>query len=123
VARPTPRQQLARVAAPAAFLAAATIAILLVRAGLREDDPAPAGTNAAATTVATTTQAPTTTRRRPATTRTTQTQPEPVYHVIESGDTFGTLASQYDTTVDRLEQLNPGVDTTALVVGQRVRVG
>jgi LysM repeat protein len=104
------------VAAPAAFLAAATIFVLLVRAGLRDEEPAPAAT--ATRTVTTVRTQPTTTRR------TTQTQPQaaPVFHVVESGDTFGTIASQYDTTVDRLEQLNPGVDTTTLVVGQRVRV-
>lgn len=102
----------ARIAAPAAFLAAATIAVLLVRRALSDDRSGPA-TTVLATTVATT--ARTTTVSRPRT-------PPRRYYRIESGDTFGSLASRFDVSVERLLELNPGVDPSSLRVGQKIRV-
>ena len=43
-------------------------------------------------------------------------------YTVQSGDTFGSIASKTGTTVARLEQLNPGVDPAALHVGQKIRV-
>jgi LysM repeat protein len=42
---------------------------------------------------------------------------------IRSGDTLAVIAERFGTTVDRLMELNPGVDPTALRVGQALRVG
>jgi len=42
--------------------------------------------------------------------------------VIQSGDTFGTVAAKFDTTVEALQALNPDVSTNSLSVGQRIRV-
>lgn len=53
---------------------------------------------------------------------TTTEQPEPRFYTIERGDTFGSVAAEFDTTVERLIELNPGVDTTELRIGQRIRV-
>ncbi len=106
---------LARVAAPAALLLAATVAILLVRDGLHADDePEPPAA------VRTTTAATTTTTRTAATT--TRPQPAARYHVIEPGDTLLVISERFDTTVTALLRLNPGVDPTNLVVGRRIRV-
>jgi LysM repeat protein len=106
------RQLATRLAAPAAFLAGITVAVLLVRAGLNEDET----TTAAQTSVATT--------RAAATTAVTQTaiQPTPVFVEVESGDTLDQIALDNDTSVERLLELNPGLDPTALQVGQRIRV-
>ena len=107
--------QIARFAAPAAFLLAVTIAVLLVRSGL--DD----GRTSATTTSVTTT----TTTTRPATTRRTTTstpRPPREFYEIQSGDTFATIAAEYDTTVEELLLLNPDVDPQALRIGQRIRV-
>jgi len=117
---PRRRQELARYGVPAAFLAAATIAILLVKAGL--DD----GSASSPATVATTTSPATT---QPTTTisltnsGTTTTAAAGRYHTIESGDTLGSIALEYDTTVEELVRLNPDVDPTALRPGDRLRVG
>jgi LysM repeat protein len=110
--------RLARYAAPAAFLLAATIAILLVRAGL---DNGEAGTPPPATTTEVT---PTTTEQVPGTTETgTGTVPaDAEFYEIEPGDTLAVIADQYDTTVEELLVLNPDVDPVALTVGQRIRV-
>ena len=110
--------RLARYAAPAAFLLAATIAILLVRAGLDNGDtsaPPPATT---------TDVAPTTTEQEPGTTDTgTGSVPaDAEFYEIEPGDTLAVIADQYDTTVEDLLLLNPDLDPVALTVGQRIRV-
>ena len=45
-----------------------------------------------------------------------------VYHVIESGDTFSLLAVKYETTKAKIEELNPGVDSRKIRLGQKIRV-
>jgi LysM repeat protein len=106
------RRRLVRLAAPAAFLLAITIAVLLVRAGLRADDdeqPEP-------TTVArTTTQIRTPTATRPS-------RPRARTYTVEEGDTLDQIALDFDTTVERLLELNPAVEPTELRPGQRIRV-
>ena len=105
------RRLATRLAAPAAFLAGITVAVLLVRAGLSDGET----TTAAQTSVATTTAA-TTGRTQ------TATQAAPVFVEVESGGTLDQIALDNDTTVEQLLQLNPGLDPTALQVGQRIRV-
>jgi LysM repeat protein len=109
---PRRRRELTRFAAPVAFLAAATIAVLLIKAGLKDTSSAPV------TTTAPTTQRTTATH---STARTTTHAAR--YYVIHSGDTLGSVAAKEDTTVDALVRLNPGIDPQALHVGQRIRVG
>jgi LysM repeat protein len=106
------RQLATRLAAPAAFLAGITVAVLLVRAGLNDSET----TTAAQTSVATTTAAATTAETEIA------TEPTPVFVEVEAGGTLDQIALDNDTTVEQLLQLNPGLDPTALQVGQRIRV-
>ncbi len=44
------------------------------------------------------------------------------YYTVRKGDTFGSIAAKEGTTVAQLEQLNPGVCSNALQVGQKLRV-
>jgi LysM repeat protein len=122
---PRTRRELTRYGAPAAFLVAVTIAVLLVKAGLSGGDGSTTTVAASATTRPTTTGR-TTTRlvltTPTGTTTTATTAQEGEYYVIETGDTLGTIAEKYDTTVEELVRLNPGVDPTALRVGDRIRV-
>ncbi len=113
------RANLARFGAPAAFLAGVTVAVLLVRAGLSAPDgpPATAPTTAAATAERTTSRTRTT---RTTTAATTAEQPR--FYTIQEGDTYGSIAAEFDTTIDRLRELNPDVDPTQLTIGQRIRV-
>ncbi len=115
--RPKPHSDWTRYAAPAAFLLAATIAILLIRSGLRE------GSDTGTTKVPTKTAVVTTARGR------TTTKPKPkrstgaaAFYTVVAGDTFVTIASKNGTTVARIESLNPGVKSTSLFIGQRIRV-
>ena len=119
---PRTRRQLKRYGAPAAFLAAVTIAVLLVKAGLNSDK---GGRTTAATprvTARTTTAAGTTTRLV-LTDTTLTTTAAAQYYDVESGDTLGSIASKYGRTVEELLALNPGIDPAALRIGQRIRVG
>ncbi len=98
-----------RVIAPVAFLAAVTIAVLLVRSGLRH--------HAATTTTTTTATAPI----LPTITTTPQPSRRRFYR-IRSGDTLGSIAIRFHTTVGQLRRLNPKVDPHALSPGERIRV-
>jgi LysM repeat protein len=42
--------------------------------------------------------------------------------VVQGGDTLGSIAQKYNTTVDELMTVNPGIDPTALHIGQKIRV-
>jgi LysM repeat protein len=121
---PRRRRELTRFGAPAAFLAAATIAVILIKAGLSDGSGAEPTTVGAIPTAAATTTAPRVTSQLVLTesTPTTTTVAEGQYYVIQSGDTLGSIALKYDTTVEELVRLNPDVDPTALHVGQRIRV-
>ena len=123
---PRRRRELTRYGAPAAFLAAVTIGVILIKAGLN------GGTGSTTTvglsTTAATTTKPTTTKlvltAPPSTTATTTetTTAGAQYYTVQSGDTLGSIAQKYGTTVDALTTLNPGIDPTALHIGQRIRV-
>jgi LysM repeat protein len=116
------RRRLARLGAPVAFLLGVTIAVLLVRSGLEH------GTRTARTsTTRPVTHASTAaggTAPRQASTARTATTPAGAgrYYTVRKGDTFGSIAAKEGTTVTALESLNPGVSSTSLQVGQKIRV-
>jgi LysM repeat protein len=103
------RKRIARWVAPVAFLAAITIGALVVRAGLRQGQHHP---NPATTTVASKKKKGHGHGQRNA--RQTYT--------IQSGDTLGSIAAKTGTSIARLQQLNPGIDPSALQVGDKIRV-
>jgi LysM repeat protein len=98
------RRMAARYGAPLAFLAAVTIAVLLVRAGMdeatRRNEP-PGG---------------------PTPTATQRAKPTATFYVVRAGDTIGAIAPRFGLTAAELVTLNPGIEPTALRVGQRIRV-
>jgi len=125
---PRRREQLTRYGAPAAFLAAVTIAAILVKAGLNGSSTTTVAITSSSTAW-TTTAVPTTTKlvltAPPGSTTTTTTEtttPGAEYYVVVSGDTLGSIAQKYNTTVDELTTLNLGIDPTALTVGQKIRI-
>jgi LysM repeat protein len=101
------RSRITRWAAPVAFLAAVTIGALVIRAGFQH------GKQHA--------QTPTTT----VTTKKGHGHGHGRHrrmYTIQSGDTLASIASKTGTTVRQLEKLNPGINPTALRVGERIRV-
>jgi LysM repeat protein len=125
---PRRRQELTRYGAPAAFLAAVTIAVVLIKAGLSgSSGESPSTVGALPPTASTRTSTAQTTTKlvltTPAvTTATETTTPGAKYYTVQSGDTLGSVAQKYSTTVEQLLTLNPGVDPTALHIGQRIRI-
>jgi LysM repeat protein len=107
---------LSHYAAPAAFLLAATIAVLLIRAGLEHGGTAPTTRTLPPPpprkTVATSTVKPAK-KPPPAATR---------FYTVVAGDTFGTISSKTRVPVARIQQLNPNVQSTALYIGQKIRI-
>jgi LysM repeat protein len=110
----------ARFAASAAFLAAAIVAVLLVRSAL--DDGSPSQPASPSTTQTQGGTAARTTTGAEVTLPAATTAVEPVFYVIEAGDTLETVAEEQGTTVEQLLVLNPDVDPVALTIGQRIRV-
>ena len=43
-------------------------------------------------------------------------------YTIEAGDTLGSIASDNEVTVERIQELNPQLDPQALTAGQRIRL-
>jgi LysM repeat protein len=103
------RRRFTRYAAPVAFLLAVTIGVLVVRAGFEHGR---SQAKAPTTTVAVKKKAH----------RHAHARVRAKTYTVKSGDTLGTIAGKTGTSVARLEQLNPGIDPTALRIGQTIRV-
>ena len=43
-------------------------------------------------------------------------------YVVKEGDTLGDIAEETGVPVERLEELNPGLDQFSLVAGQRIKL-
>lgn len=95
----------ARVGAPLAFLAAVTVAVLLVRAGMDE---------------AARRNEPAVDRGKPAATKPSSGSKR--FYVVRPGDTLGAIAPRFDLTEAELVALNPSIEPTSLRIGQRIRV-
>jgi LysM repeat protein len=91
---------------PAAFLLVATVAVLLVRSGLRSGHHSP---HASSPPPVTTTVAHTATVAKR-------------YWIVRAGDTFGVIAARTGVPLATLQKLNPNVQPTALFIGQRIRL-
>lgn len=112
------RATLARYAAPAAFLLAVTVAVLIIRAGLSREE----GATPPAATPTVTAQSPTPGPGRATTAPGTRTAAAARFYEIEAGDTLAVVADRFDTTVEQLLVLNPEIDPVSLRIGQRIRV-
>jgi LysM repeat protein len=108
-----------RYVGPAAFLLAATIAIVLIRAGMNAGKSPSAGTTATipappVRTVSTTT--PTTKRTK------TTTASEKQFWTVQAGDTFGVISAKSGVSVATIQRLNPKASSTTLFIGERLRI-
>ena len=104
------RSRFTRYAAPVAFLLAVTIGVLVVRSGFEH------GKHQAKTPTTTVTAKKGKTHHR------AHARVRRRTYTVQSGDTFASIAGKTGTSVAQLEQLNPGVDPTALRIGQTIRV-
>lgn len=90
--------------APAAFLLAVTVAVVLIRAGMN------AGSKATPARKTTTTIAAHV--RKPA----------KRFWTVRAGDTFAVISSQTGVPVATIARLNPRSTSTSLHIGQKVRI-
>jgi LysM repeat protein len=106
-----------RYVAPAAFLLAATVAVLLIRSGLHS------GRTGSATTLPTrTTPHKTVAGSTSTSARTTTSATAPRFWTVQAGDTFGVISSKSGVPVATIEKLNPNVKSTSLFIGQKLRL-
>jgi LysM repeat protein len=111
-----PREDWRRYVAPAAFLLAATIAVVLIRSGLH------AGAPAATTAVVTAAQKTVSTSGNATSGRTTTSSSTPRFWTVQAGDTFGVISSKSGVPVATIQKLNPNVKSTSLFIGQKLRL-
>jgi LysM repeat protein len=88
-------------AAPAAFLLAATVAVVLIRAGFESGG---SGTTQPPTVAATTGKS------------------TPRYWTVRAGDTYAVISRSTGVSVVVIRRLNPGVSSISLFIGQRIRI-
>jgi LysM repeat protein len=126
MARPTSRRTLAHYGAPAAFLLAATILAILIHSAVGGGStPGRTATTLGPVPRTSTAKVPTQkthTSTNANTSTTGATVAGAQYATVQTGDTFGSIATRNNTSVSELETLNPGVSSNSLQVGQRIRV-
>jgi hypothetical protein len=108
------RPSLARLLAPLALIlfAVAVLAVVLGSGVLGGDED---GSDTARTS-----DRPAATEGR--TTRDRQRQRVPATYTIKANDTLSGIAAANDTTVERLQELNPELDPQGLVAGQKIKL-
>jgi len=115
-----PRRDWRRFVAPAAFLLAATVAVLLIRSGLHK------GTTATTTTRAVTVAPRKTIGATTTTTKTNKKKKKPRsavrFYTVQAGDTFGVISAKSGVAVATIEDLNPNISSTSLFIGEKVRI-
>jgi LysM repeat protein len=108
------REDWRRYAAPAAFLLAVTIAVVLIRSGINSGkSPPPAGAPAATTTSPATTTTRKKTKKAPAAQR---------YWTVQAGDTFNVISAKTGVPVGTIARLNPNASSTSLYIGEKIRI-
>ncbi len=96
-------------AAPAAFLLAVTIAVLVGRAVLdRGGTASPAPAPAARTAVTTT--------------KKVAAKPHHRLYTVRAGDTLAAIAARSGIPLAQLRLLNPNLEPTALFIGEKIRL-
>ena len=114
---PARRAWAPRILAPLAFFAAATALVLLVHGALNAE------TESATAPTATLGGSGQANERSGETREKKQQAPRRKrFYRIRAGDTLEAIALRFDTTVDELLTLNPGVDANSLTPGQRIRI-
>lgn len=93
---------LRRYVAPAAFLLAATIAVVVIQSGLRSGKSDSTPPAAASTRVV--------------------HHLRPKFWTVRAGDTFAVISSKTGVPVKRIERLNPKAASTSLFIGERLRL-
>jgi LysM repeat protein len=115
-----PRRSPARWLAPLALVAAA-LALLVVLTSSSSNQPTQDSAPITAPTGSTPKRRATTSTPAAAT-GTTGTTPAQKTYTVQAGDILATVSQKTGVSVERLRQLNPGLDANAMTVGQRIKL-
>jgi LysM repeat protein len=105
-----------RYAAPAAFLLAVTLAVVLIRSGINSGK----ARSPAAAPVSTQSHVTTTTKKKKKKTKKVPSSQR--YWTVEAGDTFNVISSKTGVPVATIARLNPNASSTSLYIGERIRI-
>lgn len=109
----------ARFAAPVAFFLAAIVLVLIVQSAIGSDSE---GAETETTNPATAPATQPSPGAQSAGSPTTPATPRRRFYRVRRGDTLELIAERFETDVERLLTLNPGIDPLGLTVGQRIRL-
>lgn len=103
-------RHLAHFGVPLLFLLAVTIVVLIVHGGFSSGSQSHVASSST---------------KKSTTTALTTTQPvaKAKTYTVQTGDTLGAIAVRFHVSVDDIVALNPGIQPTALRVGQKIKVG
>ena len=100
--RPSSTGYVARIAAPVVFLIAVIALVgIVVQSGVMDGSTEPTATP---------------------TVKATKSTSVTKKYLVQSGDSWSSIAERFNTSVDKLQALNPDLSTTTLVVGIRIVV-
>jgi LysM repeat protein len=109
------RRSPARWLAPLALVACAVAVYSVVNANLLSDDPASTGS--------TTAKSATTAKNRTVSERSgSKRRRRARTYTVQSGDTLSSIAVKTGVSLERIQELNPKLDSNALQTGQRVKL-
>jgi LysM repeat protein len=115
-----PRRSPLRWLAPLALVACAFAVYSVVNATLLSSDEAPA-TSPTTGRTSTASHAKGGSASSKSTSRSKNTKAKRAY-IIKSGDTLSSIAEKTGVSLERIQQLNPKLDSNALQTGQRVKL-
>jgi len=111
------RSVMLRILAPTALIVFGIALAVIITSANKSSDSGGISTNAAEKQRDL--GASTTKSRRTHTTR--DKLPQRVY-VVKSGDTLGSISEKVGVSVEKLQELNPGLDQFALTAGQKLKI-
>ena len=112
-----------RLLAPIAIIVFGVALLLILSSGGSSGGSSSTGPNAAEKRdLGATTRTRTKRHRQRTSTSTTSTTPSGGVYVVKQGDTLAGIAEKTQVTVERLQELNPGLDQFSLVAGQRIKL-
>jgi LysM repeat protein len=108
------RRSPARWLAPIALVACAVVVYSVVNGGLLSDEPASTSPASKSSTTSRTGSERSKAKRRAAKRRRTYT--------VKAGDTLSSIAVKTDVSLERIQELNPELDSQSLQTGQLVKL-
>jgi LysM repeat protein len=116
----TRRRSPLRLLAPVALIAFA-LALFLIVSSANKDSGGGGAPSKSAAEKARDLGSPATQRKPKRKSRSSDNLPQRIY-IVKSGDTLGSIAQTTGVPVQKLQDLNPGLDQFSLVAGQKIKL-